>query len=114
MQFTATIIAFLVQVNAVKVRETDPENLVDIVEDLAEPADLFVHIDHQGEEQADFWLHVDKQFDAMQEEENYSDDDSHDDCDWDNDFEGCCYPRYGEEVCNGDNDSESDGAIQDD
>ena len=43
-----------------KVRESEPENFADIVEDLAEPADLFVHIDHKGEEQADYWLHIDK------------------------------------------------------
>ena len=35
----------------------------------------------------------------MDEEEDNSDKDSEDECDWDNDFEGCCYPRYGEEAC---------------
>ena len=41
-------------------RESEPENPLDIVDDLAEDADLFVHIDHKGDEEADFWLHVDR------------------------------------------------------
>ena len=60
MQFKAAIIAFLAYANAVIVKESEPENYSDILDDLAEPADLFVHVDHQGDEEADFWLHVDK------------------------------------------------------
>ena len=136
--------------------EIDP---LDIIDSLAEPADMFIHVDHHSiDGETDVWLHADKVFDAMDgsgesdgsecdedtcwydessgvegESDWYSEssgnigssvegsewwdessgfeasigdgsdwedsEEEDDECDWEDDFEGCCYPLYGEDAC---------------